>query len=274
MKLIETFIHAPGFSGSGVRLEGYLTENHPEIDPGRLHPAILLLPGGGYSHLSVRERIPVAQIFSAAGIQVFTLEYSVAPAEYPQALCETLAALSYIRTHADIYHIRPDNIAVGGFSAGGHLALCAAALWRDPEIQELLGNCGNLVRPNRLVLSYPVVSSGPYGHQPSFDCLLGSRKGDNALRDKLSMEKQINNDFPPVFLWHTFTDNAVPVQNSLLLAMALAEHKIPLEMHIFPEGDHGLSVGSYMGNGNMEYGKDYMCSAWVPAAIDFLYSVN
>lgn len=272
MKLIETTIHAPGFSGSNARLEGYLTENHPEIDPDRLHPAILILPGGGYNHLSIRERIPVAQIFSASGIQAFTLEYTVAPAEYPQALCEALSALAYIRSHAEEYHIQPDNIAVCGFSAGGHLALTTAALWRDAEIQKILGNPGDSVRPNRLVLSYPVVTSGPHGHQPSFDCLLGSRKDDKALRDKLSMEKQITDDFPPVFLWHTFADSTVPVQNSILLAMALSEHKIPLEMHIFPEGDHGLSTGTYMGNSHMEYGKDYPCSAWVPAAIDFLYA--
>lgn len=274
MKLTETTIHAPGFPDSNARFQGYLTENHPEIDPDRLHPAILLLPGGGYNHLSIRERIPVAQIFSAAGIQVFTLEYSVAPAEYPQALCEALTALGYIRAHAGEYHIKPDNIAVGGFSAGGHLALCTAALWNDPEIQKKLGNPGAAVQPNRLVLSYPVVSSGPHGHQQSFDCLLGSRKDDRALRDRLSMEKRVEEDFPPVFLWHTFADPTVPVQNSILLAMALADHRIPLEMHIYPDGDHGLSVGTYMGNSHMEYGKNYMCSAWVQAAVNFLYSGN
>jgi len=98
-----------------------------------------------------------------------------------------------------------------------------------------------LCRANAILLGYPVISSGPFAHQGSFAALLGE-KPDAGLLKLLSLENQIKPGLPPVFLWHTYTDEAVPVENSLLLASALREAGIPLEMHIFPEGKHGLSL--------------------------------
>lgn len=272
MRLIKTNITASGFPTSHAALTGYLVENCESIDTNRLHPAILNLPGGGYEHVSFREGEPVCMRYASEGIQAFNLEYSVAPqAEYPQALCEVLLAMVHIRSHAEEYHIDPDNIAIGGFSAGGHLALTAAAFWNNPEIQSHVGNPGSLVRPNKLVLSYPVVSSGPYAHRGSFEHLLNDRAKDSAILQHFSMETQITEDFPPVFLWHTDTDMTVPVENSLLLAMALKEKQIPMEMHIYPEGPHGLSMGNYVSNKGITREAPFSCHTWIENAITFLY---
>lgn len=271
MKIIQETIQVPGFSRSNALFTGYLCPNYECIDPDRLHPAVLILPGGGYEVTSDRECEPVALQFLAKGISAFTLRYSVAPNTYPQALYEALTAFYRIRTCASQYHIQPDNISVCGFSAGGHLALCTGAFWEESGIQNLLGNPGALLRPDKLILSYPVVSAQAYAHEPSFSNLLGKDSHDPKLLEHLSIERQITGDFPPVFLWHTYTDQTVPVQNSLLLAMALAEKRVPLEMHIYPEGKHGLSLATYTTSRDIPYGQPCACSAWLEPAVDFLY---
>ena len=274
MKIIQETIQVPGFPNSQALFTGYLCSNYECIDADRLHPAVLILPGGGYEKVSDRECEPVALQFAARGISAFTLKYSVAPDTYPQALYEALTAFYRIRSHATQYHIQPDNISVCGFSAGGHLALCTAVFWKEKEIQNLLGDPKSLLRPDKLILSYPVVSSGTYGHKPSFANLLGKDAADSQLLERLSIEKQITEDFPPVYLWHTYTDKTVPVQNSLLLAMALAEKGVPLEMHIYPEGKHGLSLATYMTSQEIPYEQPYACSAWLNPAVDFIYKTD
>lgn len=271
MQIIQETIHSPAHADSNARLTGYLNPNHERIDRNRLHPAVLILPGGAYNHTSYRENEPVALRLTSAGIQSFGLDYSVSPAVYPQALCETLLSIAYIRTHAKEYHIDPDNISICGFSAGGHLALTAAAYYREEAILQSLSCNESLVKPNRLILSYPVVTSGKYAHEGSFSSLLGENVTNAALRQKLSMELHVTDDFPPAYLWHTYTDNTVPVQNSLLLAEACAEAGVPLEMHLYPFGEHGLSLGDYVSNGNIAYGHNHICSSWIEEAIDFIY---
>ena len=77
------------------------------------------------------------------------------------------------------------------------------------------------------------------------------------MLDLLSCEKQVNEDTPKAFIWHTFEDNAVPVENSLMMASALAEQKINTELHIFPHGWHWLSLCNDLVYKNDEY-KQYV----------------
>jgi acetyl esterase/lipase len=97
-------------------------------------------------------------------------------------------------------------------------------------------------RPDALILCYPVISSGEHGHVGSFNNLLGE-DADSSLREKYSLEKRITADTPPTFLWHTGEDAGVPVENSLLWCLGLRKYKIPFELHVFPEGRHGLGLG-------------------------------
>jgi acetyl esterase/lipase len=138
-------------------------------------------------------------------------------------------------------NIDPNRIGVIGFSAGGHLAACLSqgfnrSEWLlDPD--HSLANIS--ARPDASILSYPVISAGPLGHQRSFDNLLG--KGSSAIeRETLSGEKHAHPQSPPTFLWHTAEDAAVPVENSYLMAMALQQNNTPHELHVFPKGEHRL----------------------------------
>ena len=233
----------PGIDGSEASLTGYLIENSPEIDHGRKRPAVLIIPGGGYCAVSDREAEPIALTMLGFGLHALVLRYSVNPSRFPTALLEAAEAMRLIREHADEWHIDPHNIAVMGFSAGGHLATC---LCTDACVEELQahGYEPSAVRPDALALGYPVITSGRFAHRGSFNALLGERSGDEELLDRLSLEHHVTPDTPPTFVWHTVTDADVPVDNTLLLVGALRRHQVPVEAHLFPTGKHGLSLGT------------------------------
>lgn len=207
-------------------------------------PAVIVVPGGSYFFTSDREADPVACQFLAAGYHVFTLRYSVEPDRYPMSLLQLAALIAHIRENAAQYHVRPDAIAVCGFSAGGHLSASSGILWNEPVIAETLGIENRIARPDAMILSYPVITSGEHAHRGSFECLLGERANDAAWLERLSLERRVDGTTPPTFLWHTFADELVPVENALLLAAALRRADVPFELHIFPDGIHGLSLAN------------------------------
>lgn len=229
-------------------------------------PAVLVCPGGGYSGCAPIEAEPVAMRFLAAGFNAFVLRYSVYPSRYPKALEEVSKSVEMIREHADEWGIEKDKIAVCGFSAGSHLACSLGVFWNQEPIKT--ENEAN--KPNAMILSYPVITSGEKAHRGSFNNLCGD---DKELVEKMSLEKQVNKDTPKTFLWHTFSDAGVPVENSLLFANALREHDIPFEMHIYPEGRHGLSIV----NKEVGLGDDEKVSrnakGWIDLACSWLKEV-
>lgn len=225
-------------------LTAYCPDNSAEIHPGRVRASVLICPGGAYAFTSDREAEPVALQFVARGFNAFVLRYSVAPERYPEALREAAAAMAFIRGRAEDFSVNPEQIAILGFSAGGHLAASLGVFWNDPELAQALGKTAEDIRPNGLILGYPVISSGEFAHRGSIDNLLGS-DADAALRAKMSLETQVTEQTPPTFLWHTYADGSVPVENSLGFAAALRRHNVPFEMHIYPTGSHGLSLCSY-----------------------------
>jgi acetyl esterase/lipase len=203
-------------------------------------PAVLILPGSGYFQCSPREAEALALRFNAAFYHAFVLWYSCDPRRHPIPILDCERALTVIRENAAAWTVDSRRVGVMGFSAGGHLAL-SAAIFRNQGFAAAPGINPGYSRPDALMLCYPVISSGEYAHRGSFDCLLGT-SSDPALLDLLSLENHIDVSLPPVFLWHTYTDDAVPVENSFFLASALKRAGVPLEMHIFPEGRHGLSL--------------------------------
>lgn len=207
------------------------------LENNRRFPAVLICPGGGYSFCSPRETEPIALQFSANAVHTFVLNYSVAPMKFPTALEDVSTAMSVIRKNADRWNVDPDKIAVCGFSAGGHLAASLGVFWNSEPIKTADGSN----KPNALILGYPVITSGEFAHDGSFDNLCGD---DEALREHMSLEFQVTKDTPPTFLWHTFTDSCVPLENSLLFAGALRRKGIPFELHVYPKGPHGLATAS------------------------------
>lgn len=204
------------------------------MENGALRPAVLVCPGGGYAFCSPREAEPIAIQYNAAGFHAFVLNYSVFPNRYPMALEEASKAVSIIRENAAEWRVDPDKIAVIGFSAGGHLAGALGVFWNTEPIE-----CGGKNKPNAVILAYPVITSGVFAHRGSFENLCGE---NSELIEKMSLEKQVSEDTPPMFLWHTFEDQSVPVENSLMMAAALRKKNIPFELHIYPKGQHGLST--------------------------------
>ena len=231
------------FLGSGRgKLTCYLQDR---CDEGALHtaprPALLILPGGGYCWCSPREGEPIALSFLDLGIQCFVLEYSVAPDHrWPQALLEVSAALDLIRENAEKWHIDPEKLLIGGFSAGGHLAASYCTLRHDPDIARHITGPD----PAGALLCYPVITADPaLRHTGSFRSLTGEETVSPAAVERFSLERHVKAGItPPTFLWHTAEDRSVPVENTLLYAMALSKENIPFSAHIFPKGAHGLAT--------------------------------
>lgn len=236
----------------------------------RKRPAVLILPGGGYSHTSPREGEPVALRFAAAGYAAFVLSYSCAPARYPTALREAAMAMRYIREHAGEFGIDPHRVAALGFSAGGHLCGCLGTMY-DSEVLSDLGD-GALLRPDALCLCYPVTVSWGRTHEGSFANLCGE---DLQLRRKLSMDALVRPDMPPVFLWHTRSDASVPCVGSLILARALEEAGVDFALHLYRRGRHGLATGGPESN-SLESLEDMSrdVAQWMEACMGFLGEIG
>lgn len=255
-----------------ARLQVLLRENSPRIGTGEemRRPVVITLPGGGYAFTSEREADPVALPFLNAGFQSLTLYYSCAPDRYPAALLEVAATVAWVRRNAGELHADPDNIYVCGFSAGGHLAASSGILWNEPCIAETLGIENRLARPDGMILCYPVILYGTDSHKGSFENLLGRGLPDEEYA-KLSLEKRVDDTTPPAFLWHTWEDGGVPVENSLKLASALHAHRIPFELHVYPYGDHGLSVANEQSSAtDQDSLRDPHVATWMNLCIDWI----
>ena len=230
------YMDMPKPMDNGGVLDCYLQQDAATDTP-RLRPAVLILPGGGYGHVSDREGEPVALRFLVQGYQAFVLHYSVAPLRFPVQLRQAAMAMAYIRQNAAALAVDPGKVAAIGFSAGGHLCGLLGTMYDAPEVADL-GET-HLLRPDALGLCYPVAVSWGDTHAGSFDNLCGE---DLALRSRLSLDALVRPDMPPVFLWHTREDAAVPCRNSLILANTLQQAGVDFAMHLYRHGPHGLST--------------------------------
>lgn len=202
---------------------------------------VIVFPGGGYGMRAEHEGKNISEMLNQNGFHSFVLNYRVAPYNHPAPLEDALRAVRFVRYYADSFGIHKNKIAVLGFSAGGHLAITAAEKFDygksdGDEIDKQNS------RPDAAVFCYPVCTLlGEYTHKGSVKNLLGTDEPTD-LAYKLSGELNARDDMPPCFIWHTFGDTCVPVQNSLMLADALRKKNIPVEMHLFPDGPHGLGL--------------------------------
>lgn len=248
----------------------YIPENSEEININKKRKTIIMCPGGGYVMTSDREAEPVALKFVAEGFNVVVLRYSVAPNKFPKALIELAATVDYVRSKSKEWNVDKDKIIVCGFSAGGHLAGSLGVLWDNKILEEALEINKDNIKPNAMILCYPVITSGEFAHKGSFDNLLGENVSE-VEREKLSLEKLVSKNTPTTFLWHTFDDGAVPVQNSLFFANSLASNNVPFELHIYPNGVHGLSLCEELTamNGQSEHINQH-AGTWFKLAVEWI----
>ena len=221
-------------------------------------PAVLVLPGGGYGRQADHEAEPVAEWLAGLGIHAFVLRYRVAPDRHPAPLEDAKQAMLRIRSGSHGLSVDPRRVGVLGFSAGGHLAatLSTAVATGSAELDV------PAAVPDLTVLCYPVVSYTEAVHQGSVDNLLGESPSADLLTE-LSAELQVTTETPPAFVWHTADDAAVPVSHSLGYTAALLGAGVPAELHVFPEGHHGLGLAAE------QPGADQwpaLCAGWLDRA--------
>jgi acetyl esterase/lipase len=248
-------------------LKAYLLDPVEDIEFCKQRPAVLIRPGGGYTLCSPREGEPIAMQYLAQGMNAFVLNYTVNE-RYPRSLADAVYALYKIRLRADEFGIHPNKVAVVGFSAGGHLAGCLATMWGDVSILKMIGCEPEDIKPNAAVLCYPVISGITSPHKESFEVLLGDdpRSGDIS---RLSLENRVTPKTPPIFLWHTADDATVSAHNSLVMAKACVSNNVPVELHLFDSGPHGLSDCSKSTARNEQYHNE-KAKQWIPLSIAFL----
>lgn len=218
-------------------LVSYIHEETSELRKG-----ILIVPGGGYRAVATSEAEMVALAFFKKGYNTFVLTYTTnllqdVPLK-SQPLLDLSRTVRLIRKNYLRFRLNPNQLTVCGFSAGGHLvgSLCVHA--KDVK-DSVYGDISSL--PNAVILSYPVVTTGQDAHEDSFKTLLGPEAND-VEKDYWSIEKQVSSEFPPAFIWHTMTDQTVPVTNSLVLSESLRKVGVVHALHLFSQGGHGLSL--------------------------------
>ena len=251
----------------------YIPGNSEEINKDKKRKTIIICPGGGYGYTSDREAEPIALNFISRGFNAIVLRYSLEPNRFPTSLLELASVINYTRSMSNEWNVDKDKIIVCGFSAGGHLAGSIGVLWNDRLISENLNIANENVKPNGLILCYPVINGLEFAHKGSFDNLLGEEANDDK-RKEVSLERLVSKDTPKTFLWHTFDDDVVPVENSLLFASSLRKNNIPFELHIYPSGVHGLSLANELTakSGDINHINSH-ASTWFNLLIEWIETI-
>ena len=238
----------------GGFLKVYRHSEMPEMGITRIRPAMLVLPGGGYCFVSQREAEPVALEYFKQGFDCFVLDYDIAPhRHYPTPVLQAGMAMIYLRREAENLHIDAEHIAAVGFSAGGHLCGIISLLWDDPALKEMFKDECVRIRPDASVYSYAVVTSGEKAHRGSFESLCA----DKVKQEDYSLENKVR--------------SSVPVENSLMLYAALHKVSVPVELHIFEKGPHGMSTCDIeVCNGEPTDPAYKHAAHWLPLSFEFL----
>lgn len=263
--------------GVTVPLRCYIPDVCGKTSYAGKRPAVIIFPGGGYGITYSGEAEPIALKYAADGICAFILDYSCTPIHFPVQQLQAFKTIRFVRENAERFGIRADNIATTGFSAGGHLCSCTGTLWNKfDEYFKAEGmddvDC-HVYRPDKLILCYPVIRSRTkFAHSGSIKNLLGEEQLKNeALVELMSTDKQIDDETPPTFIWHTSEDNGVPPVNSYSFAMGLAERNIPCEVHVYLHGGHGLCLGTCVTD-DRDFFAPHEVSEWIYKAIRFMYA--
>jgi acetyl esterase/lipase len=206
--------------------------------------AVIVAPGGSYGGLAMDyEGRQAAVYFNAMGVTAFVLKYRLGPRyHHPIQLGDAQRAIRLVRHRAEEFGVRSDRIGMMGFSAGGHLTATAGTRFDGgkPEAEDPIDRAGS--RPDFLILAYPVITFDPaFTHAVSVRNLLGERP-DQKLIELLSNERHVTSQTPPTFLFHTTADAGVPAENSVRFYLALKAAGVPVEMHVFENGPHGVGL--------------------------------
>jgi acetyl esterase/lipase len=218
---------------------------------------VIVIPGGGYSGRATdHEGKQIAEWLNKRGVSAFILKYrtvnesKIAPPLAPGPMLDVQRAIRIVRSKAKDFGVDPKRIGVWGFSAGGHVASTAATHFDNGKDE---GDKIDKVscRPDFAILCYPVITMTAKTHGGSRDNLLG-KNPDPKLIDFYSNEKHVTKDTPPIFLFHTIEDQAVPIENSYMFKEACEKAGVPVKMKEYQKGRHGVGLAQ----------KDPILSKW------------
>jgi len=226
----------------------------------RTGAAIIVCPGGGYTHLADHEGGPVAEWLNTLGVTAFVLKYRLGPRyHHPAPMLDAARAIRTVRARAEEWGLDPQRIGILGFSAGGHVASTAGTHFDSGKTDATDPIERVSSKPNLMVLVYPVITMMEKTHAGSKLNLLGATPTPELI-GLLSNDEQVTKETPPTFLVHTMTDTAVPVENSLQFVTALRKAGVPFEFHLYERGPHGFGLGT----------KDPILATWPDRCADWL----
>ena len=233
---------APGALGTNATDIPTLTPYFPDAT-NATGAAMVICPGGGYAHLAPHEGNDYALWLNQHGITCFVLKYRLGSSGYhhPAMLNDAARALRLVRAHASDWKIDPQRVGIMGSSAGGHLAATLMTHFDagDTNANDAIERQSS--RPDLGILCYAVISMGEFAHKGSRDNLLGNNPSPDLVQ-LLSNELQVTTNTPRCFLWTTFEDKTVPMENTMLFAEALRKNHVPFALHIYQKGGHGMGL--------------------------------
>ena len=205
--------------------------------------AMVICPGGGYAGLAAHEGNDYALWLNQHGVTCFVLKYRLGSHGYrhPVMLEDAARAVRWVRAHADDYKIDTHRVGIMGSSAGGHLAATLLTHFDagNPNSSDVIERQSS--RPDLGILCYAVITMGKFTHEGSKENLLGKNPSPE-LVENLSNELQVTPNTPPCFLWTTFEDTTVPMENSMMFAEALRKNHVPFDLHVYQKGGHGMGL--------------------------------
>jgi acetyl esterase/lipase len=228
---------------------GHSTNDIPTLTPYLPDPtnatgaALVICPGGAYVHLAPHEGNDYALWLNQHGVTCFVLKYRLGSAgyHYPAMFDDGQRAIRWVRAHATDYQIDPQRVGIMGSSAGGHLASTLMTHFDSGNASSSDPIARQSSRPDIGILCYPVISMGEYTHKVSKDSLLGKNPSPELVK-LLSNELQVTSNTPPCFIWTTFEDKTVPMENTLMFAGALRQNHVPFDLHVYQKGSHGMGL--------------------------------
>ena len=198
--------------------------------------SVIICPGGSYYWLDMdNEGFAVAKYLNNHGITAFVLKYRTAKRgnHYPAMINDLLRAIQIVKTNSQQYGIDPEKVGVMGFSAGGHL-VGSAAIYAE-----------NSLNPYFAAMIYPVVSmQDSICHKRSRKNLLGKNYTEE-LKQEMSLELNVNEGLPPIFLLHCVGDKTVDYRNSVVFEKALINNNVKHKFLLLDEygkGGHGFGI--------------------------------
>ena len=208
--------------------------------------AMVVCPGGAYTHLAPHEGNDYALWLNQHGVTCFVLKYRLGSSgyHYPAEFQDGVRAMRWVRAHAADYKIDPHRIGIMGSSAGGHLASMLVTHFDSGDTNSPDPVERQSSRPDIGILCYPVITMGEFTHKGSHDMLLGTNPPPELVK-YLSSELQVTTNTPPCFIWCTYEDRTVPIENELMFAGALRKNHVPFDLHIYQKGGHGLGLGNH-----------------------------